>query len=299
MSRYAYVTILYGDNIYFLGAIIMGYTLRKTRQDKFINTVIMITNDVPEKQREVLRYIYDRVILTDYIYPNKTIIEQYEDNRFKEVFTKLRCLELVEYDKIMLLDLDMLVINPLDNLFLLNPPVAVLRSKPMPHGLQIPQNLIVKNNKLIGGINAGLMVLKPDINELKLILEDIQKPSILKYKNPEQDYLSFRYSNRWTNIDIAYNYQVGLENKNRGYFRKFIDIHCLHFSSRVKPWKYLYKKNFKDEIKKLKYNYRYYKLWKLVYDKVKEQILKEINVNIEQITKIERPYKYRDETKNV
>ena len=209
----AYVTVLYGNTIYFLGAIVLGFSLKRVKSS--IDTIILVTNDVPPDQIKILEYLYTKVIRIEYIHANEKLIKDYDKSRFKDVFTKLRCLELDMYDKIILLDLDMLVLQNMDELFDLPTPSACYRGKVgLTHGEIIPRKTAIKY-----GINAGLMILKPDRKELDQILKDMQKPKLWKFKYPEQEYLSFHYAGKWRNVDIKYNYQVGLEKRKENYYR--------------------------------------------------------------------------------
>ena len=60
----------------------------------------------------------------------------------------------------------------------------------VPYGKKIPADMICSNGKLVGSINAGLMLLKPDVEELANIKNDINKNIICKglKKRPRLEY---------------------------------------------------------------------------------------------------------------
>lgn len=277
-SKYAYVALLMGNSAYFLGALVLGYSLRTVETQYDI--VIMVTPDVPQKQKEILSEFF-KIIDIDFLTIDKSLIKDYENNRFKDVFTKLQCLTLTKYEKIIMIDIDMLVIKNMDHLFNLNPPAASLRRYDLKHGKHIPENLIVKNNKLIGGINAGLMLLKPDLNEYQDIVKDLLNPNsnMTGFKNPEQDYLSYRYSKQWTNISFKYNFQFGLTDRAKKFETN--DIYNLHYSSRLKPWRILKKPEETWKwINEEPINKPYYEMWISVYEILYNKFyLKNINLN--------------------
>src|SRR5690625_4867256 len=105
MSKYAYVTTLYGDNIYITGALVVAHTLRRVNTKN--DLIILVTPDVPQKSIDILSKIYTKVIPVDYLEADSSYYM--EDTRFRGVFTKLRAFELIDYEKVIILDLDMIV----------------------------------------------------------------------------------------------------------------------------------------------------------------------------------------------
>jgi len=271
--KYAYVMLLMKTSLYFYGAMVTGYSLKK--QNSKYDTIIMVTPDVSSYQKNMLKKVYDIVMEIDYTKINTSVIANYETTRFRDVFTKLEALKLVQYDKIIMMDIDMCVIKNMDELFDLEPPCAVLRHKILKHGEKINTSYIYRKGKFVAGINAGIMLLKPSIKEYNDIINDLQKDGET-YKNPEQDYLSLRYNGKWTNISFSYNFQFGFDERVDK-FKKLEDesieientapfvgsdaeIHNLHFSSRTKPWSLIYNKEYMShKIKKV--NERYYDIW--------------------------------------
>lgn len=279
MPKFAYVTVLYGNNIYLTGALVLGYSLLKTKTTN--DRIIMVTPDVSSEYQKYLSEVFTHVIKIDYVKVNTDIFED-ANTRFSNVFTKLECLSLISYDKIILLDLDMIVAQNIDHLFELKAPAACLKRFNIPYGQTIPSNMICDNNKLVGSINAGLMLLKPSLIELEAIKTDISNNQQLnKYKYPEQDYLSLRYCNKWTSITFNYNFQFGLTLRVRQCRYKINEIFVIHYSSSYKPWSDLLpnEKISDNEVRfKLKHR-KYYDLWMGVYKSVKRYFAnKKINL---------------------
>ncbi|BCS82893.1 glycosyltransferase [Cotonvirus japonicus] len=274
MSRFAYVTVIYGNNIYLTGALVLGYTLSKTKTN--FDRIILVTPDTSKEYRDYLAEYYTHVIPIDYIEASSEIFSE-TDTRFTDVFTKLQCLSLIEYDKIILMDLDMVVTRNFDHIFKLIAPAACLKRYYYPFGKKIPGKFICDGNKLVGSINAGLMLLKPDLKELSEIKSDIiNNQQLNKYKYPEQDYLSLRYCDKWTSITFNYNFQFGLTNRVKKYHYKANDIYVIHYSSSYKPWNLLIK-NRKIESEEKKFtdlHKKYYDLWLDIYKHIRQEFSK-------------------------
>ena len=266
--KYAYVTTLYGNNVYITGAIVLGYTLMMTKTK--IDRVIMVTPDVGLENCKILSNFYTHIIPIDYLQVDNSFY--LEDTRFRDVFTKLKCFELVQYDKIILMDLDMVVQHNIDHLFKLQPPAACLKKYHIGYGKPIPDKMICQNNKLIGSINAGLMLLKPDLREwknMKSLLQNNEK--LYKFRYPEQDFLSLYYCKMWTSITFNYNYQFGLTARTRKYNYSDKNIYVVHYSSSYKPWNKFIKVIDDNEEKFIQQHIKYYDLWNKIYNEIKEK----------------------------
>ena len=268
---YAYVTVLYGNNIYLTGAMVLGHSLMKTKT-KFPR-VILVTGDVSPTYILHLKKVYTNVIPISYVETSPTIFSE-TDTRFRDVFTKLRCLELVQYEKIILLDLDMIICRNIDHLFRLEAPAACLKRYNLPYGKKITPNLICDGSKLVGSINAGLMLLKPDLSEWNVIQADIKhNPQLKKYKYPEQDYLSLRYCDKWTSITFNYNFQFGLTHRVKKLNYRLSDIYVIHYSSSYKPWNDLIpnRNQHPAELEFKEQHQKYYTLWMNAYYSLKKK----------------------------
>ena len=146
-------------------------------------------------------------------------------------------LSLTEFSKIVMLDLDLLVREPIDDLFEREAPSAMGRHasadfvdlEPIPHYV---------------GINAGVMVMKPSAPDYKKMVRDIsRKKKGRKSGMPEQEYLSKYYKQQWHHLDVTYNFQPhqlsfcdrqGLEDCPR-LTTEYQKVRIVHFSAKIKP----------------------------------------------------------------
>jgi len=176
------------------------------------------------------------------------------ERRFRGVFFKLLALELEEFRKVVVLDLDMIVkSNHIDELFERETPAAVFRgnAKCAPGARRPAGTFVDHDGKLRGGINAGLMVLRPS----KAELEDMRRKLLQRTNDPttgpEQDFLTRYYEHTWNKLPIRFNYQLhqlGFLNRGAQPERRmpFEEIEVIHFSGDYGPRDWLFdRKGFK------------------------------------------------------
>jgi len=278
VENYAYACALWGrDPQHILGAMVLGFSLRRTGTRK--DMVLMHTADVPEEALALLKRSGWRLHKVSYVHACEQMFAK-PHNRFAGVFNKLRVFGLIEYSKVLLLDSDLLVQENIDHLFDLRAPAAMHRGVGCGynHGEKIDGTCFFGGARpdfdltsidwsassdwanvkgpwswgQAGGINAGVMLLRPDLETLKQTLLEVgdgSHPEHIRGGGPEQDYLSRFFANEWTHISVAYNFQIHQMYFLLGDFaakdskasrREFIKnpelIKIYHYSSDPKPW---------------------------------------------------------------
>lgn len=105
-----------------------------------------------------------------------------------------------------------------------------------PHGAPIPRAITDRllEDPLNLGINGALFVLEPSLDEFRAICADVTRPEVLAlvgdvYDWPEMQYLTARWSGRWTNVDLRY---AGFN----GYPHLSV-LYGTHFGG-LKPWQF-------------------------------------------------------------
>jgi len=243
-SRCAYVTLLYGEDCYkyFLGALVLGWGLMTEGSDCFPElhtscvkprSILMYTSDVPPAYLQVLAALGWQLVEVQYLSNvSQRLFRNHSTNRFTEVFTKLRALQLPDIDLVLLLDNDLLIRREsshcMRTLFGLRPPAAMVRGQrgqPSPaHGEILPYTALWNNeprrtferipmHQQAGGINAGVVLLQPDSRLFDVMFEELCRenhPEHYPTAMPEQEYLSRFYGtfNHWTHIDCSFNFEV-------------------------------------------------------------------------------------------
>lgn len=227
--KYSYITLLNTEN-YLKGVLCLNESLKRT-QTKYPLTVA-ITEQISKKTIEILQengidivYIDKMVVPEDIKEKNKKGIFSHWSN----TFDKLKIFELTQFDKLVLLDSDMLVRKNIDELFERENLSAVVdRREP---------NVIDSWKKL----TSGTIVIEP---KKEIIKEFIQIMNEIKEKREsigDQDILQ-EYDTEWENkenlhLDVKYNtFFIYLDYyvKCGGY--KLDDIAVVHFILKTKPW---------------------------------------------------------------
>jgi len=246
-----------GDG-YLPGALVLAYALKlHTKYD----CICLVTKDVSHQARQALGLVYDYVIQIDELRIKSDIGTGRSDRNV--LMTRFEALKLgpggglcQQYDKIILLDADVLPLWGYDELFLLPAPAGILMEAKTacysganetsckwswhnlydpicPHGTSIPQEITnrVRNDFTNMGVNAGLWVLEPSANEYNTIQAALQTPEAMllakRFPWPEMQLATLLWSGRWTNIDIRY-CSIG------GYPRPQA-LYGMHFAG-LKPW---------------------------------------------------------------
>ena len=254
-GRYAYVALVYGTEAgYCIEAAVLAHSLKKTKTKYAL--LLMHTNDVSQEWLTVLAESGWDLRPVEYIYPgNRSTPEHlrgkrlYKGGRFSAVFTKLWCLTYTEFDKVLFLDTDLLVRRPIDHLFNRQAPAA-LRRQARGDGKDNEKingdEFFFDDGSLAGGINAGVMLLKPKANDFENIsrciaLEDA--PCHSPSTQPEQDFLTMYYGPEWWSLGVEYNYQLhqlaycvrpGNEYSHRVNM-SYDEVRILHYSAKPKP----------------------------------------------------------------
>ena len=134
--NYAITTLLFGGDSYLPGVLLLGSSIRKVipkEYKKYITLCCMVTNDVSLEVRALISNIYDRVIEVEYLQIPPHLIKHKNPNTqkiYSKTFTKLRIYEMTDYDKVLFMDSDMLVLKKdIVSLFNLNTPAVIFMGK--------------------------------------------------------------------------------------------------------------------------------------------------------------------------
>jgi len=217
--------------------------------------ICLVTTDVSHNARNALSLIYDEISEINELRLKNKVATGRNDRNI--LMTRFEALKLTQYDKIILLDADVLPLAGYDELFSLTTPAGIIMEQKTecysdseattdtntwswhkiyykyPHGQLIPKEITerVKQNPSNMGVNAGLWVLIPSEDEYNNIITALKTPEILalvkKYPWPEMQLATLIWSGRWTNIDIRYCSIGGYPNPNI--------LYGIHFAG-IKPW---------------------------------------------------------------
>ncbi|KAH8703996.1 glycosyl transferase family protein [Talaromyces proteolyticus] len=210
--------------------------------------------------------------------------KQYADDpRFNDTWTKLVAFSLVEFDRVVLLDSDMIVRKPFDELMTLeldapentsgnrvfaashacacNP----LKKRHYPKNW-VPENCAYTSQHTspdeaqitgsptsfgIGMLNSGLLVINPSTDAFSLIVQAINTPEITdKHDFPDQGLLSEIFKGRWVPLPYVYNALKTLRWRGvHDAIWRDDEAKIVHYIFAKKPWssRTLEEKDVKDE----------------------------------------------------
>ena len=271
-SHYAFVTFLMLNDSYLPGVLLLAHGLR--RQKSQADLICMVTEEISRPARQALAHLYDFVIDVEKIYvPHKRVQKR---PYLPYVFTRLHALRLGSdgdlghaYEKIVLLDADLLPLRHYDHLFALSTPAGTINERKIHvmewgddgnfiipdqrgagrylelasiftlivlHGKPIPAEITdrVASDPTNTGVISSLLVLEPSLTEFQSILADIQSPQIQPlvgnaFDWPEMQYLTLRYSGRWTNVDLRFHSLNG--------YPTLDVLNGIHYTG-FKPWQF-------------------------------------------------------------
>jgi glycogenin glucosyltransferase len=186
----AYVTTLCNGDGYLPGVEALGKSLEANESK--VPRIVLVTSDVPRKSRTCLTdqgWQLREVEPLDN--PNPDTVQLF--SRFRDVYTKLRAWQLIELDKAVLLDADLITLQNIDDLFE-RPPMAAAPDFFLPDRF-----------------NSGLMVIEPSTETFERMLETLwDTPS---YDGGDQGFLNIFYSD-WYAMDVSHRLPAGYNLQN-------------------------------------------------------------------------------------
>ena len=232
MSNYSYVTLLTNDS-YMYGVTLLVESMK--RVDTKYPLHVLITKDVSAASREMMDQLgvtyqhIDIIETPDFIYEHNLAIQPETAATWKNCWTKFRIFDLTQFDKIVFLDADVMILKNLDHLF------------------ELPHLTAALDGEFFGlwpgwpHFNSGCVVIEPSHKTFEdilsfgnsLTLEELpdyivadQEVLNLYYKDwPEQEHL---HLNKYYNIFAPYVLEEHLDElKDNVYF--------IHYVGR-KPW---------------------------------------------------------------
>lgn len=237
-EKYAYVTLLLNDS-YLPGVLTLVQSIHETGSE--IPIVLLISKkNLSFKTYDLLFKFnkFSRVINID-----NDLIKTKQNNEFQLnsllnrsdllfTLTKLNIWKLTDYDRLVYLDSDMLVLKNIDNLFNLYPE------------LSINQIIASSDSGWPDIFNSGLFIIKPDLETFNKLIDFYNNYS--SFDGADQGLLneyfnlkSLENNSKWYRLDFVYNCTI---NSNYEYLPALLrfknDLKILHFIGfENKPWK--------------------------------------------------------------
>jgi len=245
---------------YITDALVLGFSLSQSCPAH--PRVLLCSSEVGRFIEIELLRLYWEVKFVKHLEVHPTRVNaKHMEARFSKVFTKLRCWEQIEYSKICILDLDIIVTKSIHDIFDNQAPAAVFRGNvSSPPGIRRDSATIYskRTGQQQGGINAGVMVIEPSIDEFRNMHGILKSPG-KSTTAPEQDFLSTMFPDMWSKLDVKYNWQPhqfrhvaerDLSNTER---QLADDIRVYHFSGALSPRDFLFKASLRETKETAKY----------------------------------------------
>jgi glycogenin glucosyltransferase len=272
-ARFAYVTFLLANlsHNFVASALLLAYALRK--QHTQADIVCIVNEGLPREALAALESVFDYVVQVPTVFfPHKRRHER-PDRPF--LFTRFHALRLgrdgdlgFDYEKLVILDADVLPLRHYDHLFTLDTPAGIINECKghmmdydaqgryripasveqdstwkwhriygdiCPHGQPIPREITDRVGEDVSnmGIIGALYVLRPCQREFESMLDEITHCPRIKrlvgdlFDWPDMQYLTLRWSGKWTNVDVRF--------CSLGGYPRLSALFGTHYAG-LKPW---------------------------------------------------------------
>ncbi|KAH7680926.1 Glucuronosyltransferase protein [Dioscorea alata] len=213
--REAYATILHSANVYVCGAITAAQSIRLSGSKR--DLVILVDETISEHHKEGLEAAGWKIRIIQRIRNPKAERDAYNEWNY----SKFRLWQLTDYDKIIFIDADLLILRNIDFLF------------------TFPEITATGNNGTL--FNSGVMVIEPSNCTFQLLMDHINE--IESYNGGDQGYLNeiFTWWHRIPrHMNFLKHFWMGDEQEIKDMKTKLFGseppvLYVLHYLG-IKPW---------------------------------------------------------------
>ncbi|KAL4332378.1 hypothetical protein GQ457_07G025570 [Hibiscus cannabinus] len=213
-KREAYATVLHSSESYVCGAITLAQSLLKTGTNR--DLVLLLDRSITEPKREALKAAGWQLRFIKRIRNPRAEKDSYNEYNY----SKFRLWQMTDYDKVIFIDADILVLKSIDLLF------------------HFPQMTATGNDVWI--FNSGIMVIEPSNCTFKLLMN--KRKEIFSYNGGDQGFLNEVFvwwhrlprrvnflKNFWANSTV----ETGL--KSQLFSAEPPKVYSIHYLG-LKPW---------------------------------------------------------------
>jgi hypothetical protein len=184
--KYAYVTVILKE-IYLSAALVFAESVRDVGSS--LDLVIFVSTDIHIELVNILKMFYDKIIMIDE-YNCSENIDLLRFSKLQKIFefdndetillAKMYAYSLTEYDKIIIVNVDTILLKLCNNMFTTKTPA-----------------FLYNDNELL----TDIMIIKPNSAKLNNILEKIVEEKFIKKNKSLVNYLYKKYKNHATVLD--------------------------------------------------------------------------------------------------
>ncbi|HQX50163.1 MAG TPA: glycosyltransferase family 8 protein [Planctomycetaceae bacterium] len=203
---------------YVIGAQVLGHSVRKSGWKH--EMVAMVTSQIGNPDREKLSRIWDRIVEVGPI-SNPNSVQNQALANFPTTYTKLRIWEQTDYEKVIFIDADAVVLGDFTDL------------------LQRPSFAAAPCMTAPDCFNTGVLVVEPSQEMFVDLMA--RRQECYSYDGSDQGFLNGYFPDWFTGdaarrLPLTYNVPWFLSFYRAGWDRAKSDIRILHYCGPQKPW---------------------------------------------------------------
>ena len=130
-ENYAYVYILLKSSDsylkYIIAAFVSAYSLRK--QNTKYDIVVLVDKYIYNNYYNLLKILFDKIKLIEVLLPHKNLIKDIQRESWKYLYNKIHLFKLIEYKKILMINVNILPLKNYDYIFNYNTPAGIFIKK--------------------------------------------------------------------------------------------------------------------------------------------------------------------------
>jgi alpha-N-acetylglucosamine transferase len=186
----------------------------------------LVNKPLPKEMREMLMTVGWKICQVERIAPRD---EAATIPRYRDLFTKLHVWKMIEYESVLFLDSDCLVVNNINFLFEVH---QKLQNKYM---IGVTRDIFGRRWR--SWFNIGVFVIKPSVAEFDRLIQLKDDPNFeFDTSAPEQNFLNAVYRKQWFEIGFVYNANLAAYTIKPHYWRTHEkNISIIHYTMH-KPW---------------------------------------------------------------
>ncbi len=224
----------------------LGVTIKSIIDNKDKETrlkIIILDGGLDDADKKTISSLAKKNAEIEYQVINKNNFSDFPEKRYFSLAATYRLIapEIFDYEKILYLDCDTIVLKDLNRLYktdISNHVLAAIREK---------SETYVKKfffREISRYFNSGVLLINTEKWRQEKIWEKSinfikENKDIVKY--PDQDTLNHLLENNWLELNEVFNFQID----KHEVLHKELDINILHFVGARKPWHYLYQNPYK------------------------------------------------------
>ena len=254
-TKYAYVIVHFGSGISYI-ELELYFIMQLRKYTEYDIIYMYSSNDTPVDFVNAISPFATKVIEFEDVIKSIDQFNEMDKKYLSQRYTAFRTCNyvhgyaLVDYEKVCIIESDLVLMNSIDGIFELNAPATLCYDTPISKintnilASNDPENTLKTCNSKSTG-NGGIFLIQPNIDKYNQVLNDVQM--IVKSKCLYPNEALFQYSeNKYYNLPIKYNlshYHIKLLSK---YGVNPKDILIFHFNET--PYKHLdiIKENWND-----------------------------------------------------